>query len=263
MPDKTNPVVFTDLDGTLLDHQTYSFHEAESALSLLRKRQVPLILASSKTAAEIRPLRKELGFETCEAIVENGAGILEPEGRGSEAAARYNEILQILAGLPVDLRARFEGFSQWSDDEVSRQTGLQPNDAAAARMRQFSEPGTWTGSDVEWQAFRELLEDEGLSVQRGGRFISLSFGNDKAAQMQTIIARYAAELPPFVIALGDAPNDVAMLEAADLGIIIPNPSHDGIPLLEGESAGTILRARHSGPEGWSRSIIELLSQAKE
>ncbi|MCE8458362.1 HAD-IIB family hydrolase, partial [Rhodovulum sulfidophilum] len=55
-------LIFTDLDGTLLDHETYSHAEAAPALTALRAAGVPVILASSKTAAEIAPLRAELGL---------------------------------------------------------------------------------------------------------------------------------------------------------------------------------------------------------
>ena len=69
-------IVFSDLDGTLLDHDSYGYDAAAAALAALRARNIPLILCSSKTAAELVPLRAELGFENCAAIVENGAGIL-------------------------------------------------------------------------------------------------------------------------------------------------------------------------------------------
>lgn len=69
-----NYVIFTDLDGTLLDHDTYSYEPANSALEKLRETKTPLILASSKTAAEIAPLRHELGFDAFPAIVENAPG---------------------------------------------------------------------------------------------------------------------------------------------------------------------------------------------
>ena len=50
-------VVFSDLDGTLLDHSTYSWKAAAPALAALRDRGIPLILASSKTSAEIAESR--------------------------------------------------------------------------------------------------------------------------------------------------------------------------------------------------------------
>ena len=42
-------LVITDLDGTLLDHATYSWAAATPALDLLRTSEAGLILASSKT----------------------------------------------------------------------------------------------------------------------------------------------------------------------------------------------------------------------
>ena len=38
MSQPVSPVVFSDLDGTLLDHDTYSFEPAADALALLRAR---------------------------------------------------------------------------------------------------------------------------------------------------------------------------------------------------------------------------------
>ena len=46
-------IVFTDLDGTLLHPRTYSFEAAMPALKLIKEKDVPLILCSSKTRAEI------------------------------------------------------------------------------------------------------------------------------------------------------------------------------------------------------------------
>src|SRR5687768_8132133 len=70
-------LVFTDLDGTLLDHDTYSWEAARPALSRLRHLGIPLVLCSSKTAAELRPIAKRLGLQT-PLIVENGGGIRLP-----------------------------------------------------------------------------------------------------------------------------------------------------------------------------------------
>lgn len=45
-------LIFTDLDGTLLDHDTYGYGEAREALDYIKRRRIPLILCSSKTRAE-------------------------------------------------------------------------------------------------------------------------------------------------------------------------------------------------------------------
>jgi mannosyl-3-phosphoglycerate phosphatase len=49
-------LVITDLDGSLLDHHTYSWQAAEAWLARLEEHEVPLVICSSKTAAEIMPL---------------------------------------------------------------------------------------------------------------------------------------------------------------------------------------------------------------
>jgi len=54
------PVFFTDLDGTLLDFHTYSFNPALPALEHLKAHEVPLIICSSKTRAEIEFYRNKL-----------------------------------------------------------------------------------------------------------------------------------------------------------------------------------------------------------
>ena len=45
-------LVFTDLDGTLLD-ESYSWDLAQPAIDLLRSASIPIILNSSKTVAEM------------------------------------------------------------------------------------------------------------------------------------------------------------------------------------------------------------------
>ena len=78
----------------------------------------------------------------------------------------------------------------------------------------FSEPGTWRGTAEQKQEFLAALAEKGVSAQQGGRFLTLSFGRNKVDQMRSIIDTYN---PRHTIALGDAPNDVAMLEHADIG----------------------------------------------
>ena len=257
----SNLIVFSDLDGTLLDHGTYSYDPASEALDLLKKHDIPLVLASSKTAAEIKPLLIEIGFDHCPAIVENGAGVLWPGIGLTNQNDGYQEICQILNGLPVHLRSQMNGFSNWSSTEVSSHTGLSPAQAEQAKCRQFSEPFEWTGDEEGWSDLLAALHEKKLVVQKGGRFFSASFGETKAKQMSRIRAHFQKkDARPFMIALGDGENDIAMLESADIGVIIPNPSHGGIGPLEGEASGKIIRAGLPGPEGWNQTIMKLINQ---
>lgn len=253
-------IVFSDLDGTLLDHETYSFDAAKPALGRLKSEGHILVLASSKTAAEIAPLRDAMGFSHCPAIVENGAGLLEAgDSGGADDRSAHDDVLAALSGLPSRLRSRFEGFSDWDVAEVARRTGLSLEEAEKAAMRRFSEPGIWSGSDADLEEFVVLLSQSGITGARGGRFFTLSHGSTKASQMDAIVAMYPdAGGDPKIVALGDAPNDIPMLEKADLGIIIANRAHAGIGPLQGEAAGTIIRSVELGPEGWNEEMLRVL-----
>lgn len=255
-------IFFSDLDGTLLDHETYSHQPARGAIDALRAHHIGLILASSKTAAEIEPLRREIGFEHCEAIVENGAGLLLSGERETQSNTNYLKLIEALAEMPKRYSYHFTGFHQWDAQEVSHRTGLSVEAATRAKERQFSEPGLWSGTDDELEAFRSLLQERGIVAQKGGRFLTLSFGGTKVDRMQEIIQKQLSDSDnPFCVALGDAPNDIAMLEAADLGIIIPNASHNGIHQLAGEATGEIIRARFSGPKGWNDAVLNVLKKS--
>ncbi|MDJ0778852.1 MAG: HAD-IIB family hydrolase [Gammaproteobacteria bacterium] len=253
----TLPIVFTDLDGTLLDHEDYGVAGAEQALELLRRRKIPLVLCSSKTAAEIAPLRAELGFAHCAAIVENGAGLLPAHAERAEPAAQRERLLRALQELPTDLRIHFSGFSDWSLDTLARATGLDIDAAGRAAQRDYSEPGRWYGDSETLASFTAELARRGVRAQRGGRFLTLGFEADKVDRMLDLLRRHRARHgeDALCIALGDAPNDIAMLRAADVGIIVPNPAHDGIPPLAEEQTGHIRRAQRPGPAGWAESLL--------
>lgn len=242
-------LVFSDLDGTLLDHESYSFDAARPALGALKTLGAGVVLATSKTAAEVAPLRAELGLSDWPAIVENGAGLLEAS---AESDARvYRDIRERLATLPPG----FRGFGDMTDAEVSGITGLPLHSAALARDRAFSEPGVWTGSDAALAAFLDAAEQAGLHHRRGGRFLTFSLGGTKADRMQALIDRFN---PALTLALGDAPNDSEMLQTADRGVIVANPHGAPLPQLPGEAEGRITRTILPGPEGWNAAVLALL-----
>lgn len=245
--------VFSDLDGTLLDHQTYSYAAALPALDALRKHGIPLVLATSKTAAEVATLRVELRL-SAPAIVENGAGLLCSDGPAG-ASDDYARIRATLNTLPPEMRQHFTGFGDLSTEALSDLTGLPPRDAANAKTRQFSEPGSWHGSEANLEHFLSALRAEGIHARKGGRFLTLSYGHTKQDQMQAA-AQFLGTTRS--IALGDAPNDVEILQAADYGVIVRNDHAPPLPPLPGEAAGRISRTLEQGPQGWNTAVLGLL-----
>jgi hypothetical protein len=77
--DRRPLVVFTDLDGTLLDHATYSFGPARPALDALAAAGVPVVLCTSKTRAG--PSTGDRPSRHAPFVVENG-GAVSSEGHG-------------------------------------------------------------------------------------------------------------------------------------------------------------------------------------
>lgn len=117
------------------------------------------------------------------------------------------------------------------------------------------------GTADQEEAFKAALAASGISAVRGGRFLTLSIGNTKASRMPEIMDILKADGP--VVALGDAPNDIAMLLAADIGVIVANPQHEALPPLEGEADGRIRRTSLPGPAGWNEAVLSIIETFTE
>lgn len=249
-------VVFSDLDGTLLDHATYGWDAAKPALRRLAGLGCPVVLTSSKTAAEIVVLQRDMGLGACPAIVENGAGVIGLDGAPTGQAS-YATLRNLLEAVSPGLRSGFRGFGDMAVSEVSALTGLPHHAAQLAQRRDFSEPGLWSGTDTDKAAFLAEIAERGIKAVEGGRFLTLSFGATKADGMAQVLRHYA---PRYSLALGDAPNDITMLEAADFGVIVANPHRAPLPKLTGEDEGRISRTSQAGPSGWNTAVCTLLDR---
>ncbi|MEM9470809.1 MAG: HAD-IIB family hydrolase [Pseudomonadota bacterium] len=260
-------IVFTDLDGTLLDHKTYGYEPALPALARLAQMKVPVVLASSKTHAEMAVFQAEFRL-TAPMICENGGGVHWPadwaHAPERETAVTYHEIRQAIDGLPARIRRGFSGFGDWSQSRLMAETGLPPDLARRAAQRQYSEPGLWTGTDEELDELTNLLRSQGLRMMCGGRFQTICGPATKVSRLREIRDRFKAGISPehsvHTIALGDAPNDIAMLQAADRAFIIANPHGPGIASLPEEASGKIARSQLSGPAGWNLCVMDALDE---
>ncbi|MFK7750931.1 MAG: HAD-IIB family hydrolase [Sedimentitalea sp.] len=248
-------MVFTDLDGTLIDHESYQWAEAMPALTALNAVGAGIVLASSKTGFEIESYRADLALSKWPAIVENGAGVLAAFEAPSQDSSEYITLRMALNNIPAGLRRSFVGFGDWSASEVARQAGLSLIQASLAKKRAFSEPGLWRGTTSGLATFKAQLNEQGIDCREGGRYLTLSFGGNKSNQMAAINTQFQ---PQHTVALGDAPNDIEMLEAADFGVIVHNPHREPLPILNGEAAGHIVRTKQTGPLGWNAAILDLL-----
>lgn len=251
-------IVFTDLDGTFLDHHTYSYDEALPALNRLQDHDIPVIPVTSKTLAEINALA--LPFGNGPKVAENG--MVAQYDDKKHCHQDYESILTFInAHLPPDIREHFIGFNDLSIDDIARHTALPAEKAALAKNRQASEPFLWTGSDDQYHRLENLASENHLSLTRGGRFHHLMGQGGKDHAVKEIIQYYKHLYQTqniISIALGDGPNDAQMLAGADYGVQIPNKH--GVYFDIENPKGSILQAQFSGPKGWSQAMNKLLDQ---
>jgi len=261
-------VVFTDLDGSLLDHDTYSWAEARPALLELRRLQVPLVFCTSKTRAEVVPLRRRLK-NAHPFIVENGGGIVIPRnyfGRAAPAKISlgrpYFEIAAALDDLARRSRVRVRGFHQLTVQQIADATGLSLTEARLAKKREYDEPFYFTGADETVRGrFYRAAKRNGLDLATGGRFWHLFSGSDKGLAVRRLIALYRRSGPHSLrtLALGDAENDLPMLRAVNRAVLLPAPdgSFDRAVL---RSLPRVVRGSSPGPEGWNEAVLGVLAQ---
>lgn len=254
----TTWLVFTDLDGTLLDHHNYSFDAALPAINLLKQQGIPIILNSSKTLVELQQLADALDI-TDPVIAENGSLIAIPAEPPVLWGPDYGAICQLLDQVRTEKGWKFSGFHDWTVDQVAEHTGLNQASARLAAQRQASEPLIWQDSPANLALFRQVLENNQLQLKRGGRFWHVMGPTDKVKAMEYLAERQQRLVGGQVktIALGDGPNDIAMLEAADVAVIVHNPDSDGIDLTPTDGQ-QLIKTVLAGPAGWNAAIKQIL-----
>ncbi|HHO75175.1 MAG TPA: HAD-IIB family hydrolase [Deltaproteobacteria bacterium] len=269
-------LIFTDLDGTLLDYHTYSKEPAKPALNMLEDLNIPLIIVSSKTRAEIEPLL-DMNCMTSIFIVENGSAIflrqdigLRAEQTGSDLdkyhrvvlGEQYNNVLEALQLSAYECNVRIRGFSDMSIATVSKITGLDMEGAARAKQREFSEAFLFEDDPAKLASFTHTLEKKGFTCIEGGRFLHALGRCDKGQALERVLNIYSHKHPQTswqTIALGDSANDHAMLAAANIAVVIRR--HDGTYMdYPAQHNQRVIKPHGIGPAGWNEAIMQILNQ---
>jgi mannosyl-3-phosphoglycerate phosphatase len=248
-------IIFTDLDGTLLDLDGQISPEAQEGLMRLESLGIPLCPLTSKTAAELTPLLGQLGLSS-PAGFENGAGILFPGGSTQmfDTAVPACVLRRIVEEIRIKTGAPLKTLWELSDQELHELTGLPLSHLPGVRERLATAPLV---VEEKWdQALTEALPSErGLTLIRGNRFLHLQGSHDKGTAVSRLLASIT-RLPGLVVALGDCPNDIPMLAAADFRVLIPSARGPHPSLVRQFPAAAVAPCPHS--KGWAAAISELL-----
>jgi mannosyl-3-phosphoglycerate phosphatase len=260
-------LIFTDLDGTLLDFASYQPGPALPVLKRALADGDKVIFCSSKTLVEQRALMEEMDLRV-PAIIENGSGLYLPPGNpwfaGQGEALdeggrllgwglRVETIRAVLSAHEAASGRSFGGYAGMDDSHLAALCGLDVAAAGRARQRLFSETLTAAIAHQELDHLRAVLLAHGLECRSGGRFHTVSaVGVDKGAALRRVAAEVAAVTGNkwLAIALGDSANDFPMLAAADVALLLQQ--HNGSWATGADPAWQKIAA--PGPQGWVKAI---------
>ena len=261
-------VIFSDLDGTFLDHDSYAFDEALPAYNDCLSRGVLVVFCSSKTRAEIEPIHRELGG-CAPFISENGGAIFIPRGYFPftvdfhlafdgygviRLGARYSALTSALDRLSRNLGISIRAFHQMKSAQIAAETGLPYWKAEVARAREYDEPFVFTNETTpDVDGFLKAVGFLGLRWTRGGRFDHLLGHAGKRPAVSILTSLYRRWNPEISIAgLGDSANDTGVLSAVDVAILVQKPGGGYDPVVTHAMPG-VHRSPLPGPRGWTAS----------
>jgi mannosyl-3-phosphoglycerate phosphatase len=269
MKERSSFLVFTDLDGTLLDHDSYSFEPAVPALAALKEKNIPLIICTSKTRAEIEVIRQRLQNRH-PFVSENGGAIFIPkcyfshtfrftredaDYRIIEYGTSYSKIREVLKKMEGHSSGKITGFGDISIEKVAELCDFSLAQAQLAKTREYDEP--FILKDIEaLERIQQIAENTDLRVTQGGRFYHLLGKNDKGKAVLRLRDIYEKDRKRIqTIGLGDSQNDLEMLQAVDYPVLVQKPNGIYDPSVKCEN---LILAPGIGPIGWSAAVLELL-----
>lgn len=254
-------VVFSDLDGTLLDSDTYSFLNANAGLQVLKEKNIPLSICSSKTKAEIMYWRKRLN-NYHPFIVENGGGIFIPKDYFSfeilydennddfyiiELGSKTGLVHETVNELKNNYRIK--SFLDMTPQEIAEDTDLPLNQARLAKKRKYSIPFKIIDNN-QLKNILNKIEKRNLQYTRGGRFFHLMGDIDKGGAVKVLLYLYEKKFGTEIesIGIGDSENDFSMLNQVDKAYLVKKKNGS-------YASDNYLHAEGIGPKGW-QEIIE-------
>ena len=259
-------LIFSDLDGTLLNRDTFCFDEIKNYILYLISNDISLIPNSSKTKEEINEFNKKLG-EDLPYIVENGAAIFDLHLINSnfpEEIVLSREIEEILTifneKIPKNLVSKLKFLHNLDLSDQMKILGLSKEKIRNALKRKYSIPLLFNGNISEKREIKNLVKSAGLTLQEGGRVINLCDNVSKSTAMKKVVKLFnkISNDKLTTIAVGDNFNDLEMLKNSDIPCLVFNDKFT----LETININNCLVSKKSAPEGWEEIVKLALDKIK-
>ena len=259
-------IIFTDLDGTFLNQDDYSYNDSLLGVRKVLSENIPLIFTTSKTKVEVETLHERLKINE-PFIIENGAALFIPKNYKEldfsfldeyenyyiyQLGLSYEKILEFYNKYKEEFEIL--GFSDMNKWELMKYTKLDSTIADLAKQRDFTEPFILK-DESKLKALEKIAFEYGIKITKGGRFYHLiGINQDKGrAVSETVkIFEKVFNTKTKTIALGDGQNDIAMLENVDVPIIIKNHKGGYINC----KIKNIQKSTYKGSTGWSEMVLK-------
>ena len=253
--------VVTDVDGTLMDH-SYDLNPAKETIKKLQQISIPVILCTSKTAAEVRVIRKELNLKD-PYIVENGAAIYGESLRTVNGeiilGEKYETLEDILNFISQEIDFKLIPLNNLSDQEATDLTGLKGNSLKLMRDRHWSMPFLNPPDNLE-EKINISCKKFKVNVFKGNRMSHLLSVNSNKGKAINALKKYSGIKDIQIIGLGDSPNDLPLLLSSDIRIVIPGIDGPNLNLLEKLKNIKFTLASEPNGYGWQNEINKLINK---
>ena len=255
-------LIFTDLDGSLIDHNNFEFREIQNFILKCIKNGIKIIPNTSKTKIEIQVFIDQLG-QNLPFIVENGAAIhnlnlIHPKIKINDnslvfSRSLYEILKQFKKNIPMDFQKRCMFLKDMTSTEQMKILGLNKKYLPFALNRDYSMPLVFDGSREIINEFTRHLKKIGMKLHEGGRIYNICDDCSKGKAMTTLIEMLKNELKckTHTIVVGDSPNDISMLNVCDQPCVIPLPNRKNLSFLKDQK---LIRATQTAPKGWEEVV---------
>jgi Cof subfamily protein (haloacid dehalogenase superfamily) len=223
-----------DLDGTLLRADGTLSDRSRRALTRVRSAGIQVVVVTARGPRSVRVLAREAGLDG-NAICSNGAialdlasgEVVRTRPLGQEVAARL--VRELRARLPGILFAAESeefalepGFAAWEWEPPAGTRYADALELVAAPVAKLILRHEEHALEAVAAAARDLAGDEAAVTIPGPWTVEISAaGVSKAAALAELCAELGID-PSEVIAFGDYPNDLPMLEWAGRAVAVAN-----------------------------------------
>jgi Cof subfamily protein (haloacid dehalogenase superfamily) len=231
-------LVAIDLDGTLLDQSKQVSEQTAGALRCVSDSGAKIVIASARPPRSVRHIYRQLGLDTWQ-INYNGALIWDEPGSSvifhkPMPGDLVRAMISLARGVHDGVLVSCEILDRWctdrDDNSHTTETGRLFKPDLIAPVEQFcSEPVTklmFLGapqviSDLEPLLLEEFANQVRIVRTDDDLIQVMDHDVGKSAALQMVADHYGVSMEN-VMAIGDAPNDVGMLQMARVAIAMDN-----------------------------------------